>query len=326
MRRPMTARPLVVLVLATGLVAACAGGSSPAESTAAQAPSTSAPEGGDVDTTTTTTAPTTTTTAVRFEPPPPAPIEEIDGWELVWSDEFDAGEIDPANWTFDIGGWGWGNGEAQYYTDRPENARVQDGLLVIELRQEKYEGSYYTSARLKTQGLQAFQYGRIEAKIKVPRGVGTWPAFWMLGDDFSRDESAPQSSNWPDVGEIDIMEHVGREPDLVMGTLHGPGYAGAGGLTRWNRQDYEIADDFHTFAIDWDETGIRWLYDGEEYYALSPDSLGGREWVFDKPFFMILNLALGGSLGGNVALDLELPVYLLVDHVRVYQRVGDQGA
>ena len=243
-----------------------------------------------------------------------------EGWELVWQDEFEGDEINPENWTYDIGGWGWGNGEAQYYTDRPENARVENGLLVIEARQEKFENSYYTSARLLTQGLQAFQYGRIEARIKVPSGGGTWPAFWMLGDNFGRETEDPNQSNWPNVGEIDIMEYVGREPDLVVGTVHGPGYAGAGGLTRWNRQDYPIADDFHTFSIEWDYEGIRWFYDGELYYDLSREAVGDREWVFDQPFFIILNLALGGTLGGTISLDAEFPQNLYVDYVRVYQK------
>jgi beta-glucanase (GH16 family) len=273
-------------------------------------------------TTTTTTAPTTTTTTIAA--PEPIPPEPPEGMELVWSDEFAGDAIDPSNWTYDIGGWGWGNGEAQYYTDRPENARLENGLLVIEARFERFEEAYYTSARLLTQGLREFQYGYIEARIKPPTGVGTWPAFWMLGSDFDRDPNDPIQSNWPDIGEIDIMEYAGKEPDLVLGTLHGPGYAGAGGLTRWNRQDYVVGEDFHTFAIDWDEEGIRWYYDGEVYYELGPESLSGREWVFDKPFFLILNLALGGSIGGVIALDTEFPQYMYVDYVRVYQRV-DQG-
>jgi len=255
--------------------------------------------------------------------PEPAPIDPPDGMELVWSDEFDGDGVDRSNWTYDIGGWGWGNGEAQYYTDRPENARVQDGLLVIELRQERFEDSYYTSGRLKSQGLQEFQYGRIEARIKVPNGAGTWPAFWMLGADFDQNAADP-ARQWPNIGEIDIMEYVGREPDLVVGTLHGPGYAGAGGLTRWNRQPEPIADEFHTFAIEWNEAGIRWFFNNEQYFELGPDSLEGREWVFDEEFFLILNLALGGTLGGNIALDLEFPIQYYIDHVRVYQPVTGQ--
>lgn len=268
-----------------------------------------------------TPEPTSIPTSTPIATPIPVPVTVEDGWELVWSDEFDGETIDPTNWTYDIGGWGWGNGEAQFYTDRPENARVENGLLVIEARQEKFEDSYYTSARLLTQGRQAFQFGRIEARIKVPSGAGLWPAFWMLGNDFSRDPDAPLESNWPHVGEIDIMEYVGREPDLIMGTAHGPGYAGAGGLGRWNRQDYAIADDFHTYAVEWEEDEIRWFYDAEHYYTLTPEVVGDREWVFNKDFFVILNLALGGQFAGTIGLDTRFPANLYVDYVRVYQRV-----
>ena len=272
-----------------------------------------------------TPAPTAIPTSTPISAPDPIAPDAESGWELVWHDEFDGDAINPENWTYDIGGWGWGNGEAQYYTDRPENARVENGLLVIEARQEKYENSYYTSARLLTQGLQEFQYGRIEARIKVPDGVGTWPAFWMLGANFGRELDDPDQSNWPNVGEIDIMEYVGREPDLVVGTVHGPGYAGAGGLTRWNRQEHPIADEFHVFAIEWDYDGIRWFYDDELYYDLSRDAVGNREWVFDQPFFIIVNLAVGGTLGGTIALDTPFPQVLYVDYVRVYQLQADSG-
>jgi beta-glucanase (GH16 family) len=243
------------------------------------------------------------------------PIAVPPGWELVWHDEFDGTVIDSANWTYDIGAGGWGNGEAQYYTSRPENARIEDGLLVIEGRQEQYEGSYYTSARLKTQGLQSFQYGRIEARLKVPSGDGVWPAFWMLGSTFD-------GTNWPDCGEIDIMEYIGREPDLIMGTLHGPGYSGALGLSQWNRQDYPIADDFHTYAIEWQPGQIDWYYDGSKYHTVTPADLSGREWVFDHPFFIILNLALGGQLPGPIGLDTVFPLQYHVDYVRVYEVAG----
>lgn len=272
-----------------------------------------------------TPVPTAVPTSTPIPTPYPIPVSTDEGWELVWSDEFDGDTINRANWNFDIGGWGWGNGEAQYYTDRPENARVENGLLVIEARQEKFEDSYYTSARLLTQGLHAFQYGRIEARMKVPGGSGTWPAFWMLGDKFGRDTEDPTQSNWPNVGEIDIMEYVGREPDLVVGTVHGPGYAGAGGLSRWNRRGYPIADDFHTFSIEWDYEGIRWFYDGELYFDLDREAVGNREWVFDQPFFIILNLAIGGTLGGTIGLDTKFPLNLYVDYVRVYQRIPDSG-
>jgi len=267
-----------------------------------------------------TTSSIGTSSATTIAPPPPIPIEEIEGWELVWHDEFDGDTIDPSNWTYDTGGWGWGNGEAQNYTTRPENARLQNGLLIIEARFERFEDSYYTSARLKTQGLREFQYGRFEARIKVPAGAGLWPAFWMLGADFERDEANPLDSNWPHVGEIDIMEHVGREPNLILGTIHGPGYSGAGGKGHWNPQDYPIADEFHTYAIEWDEGGIRWFYDGEPYGKIGPENLARGEWVFDRPFFMLINLAVGGNFAGTIGLNTEFPAFMYVDYVRVYQR------
>jgi beta-glucanase (GH16 family) len=243
----------------------------------------------------------------------PTPIAVPDGWNLIWHDEFDGKAIDSQNWTYDLGAGGWGNGEAQYYTSRPENARLENGMLVIEARQEKYEDSYYTSARLKTQGLQNFQYGRIEARLKVPSGKGLWPAFWMLGSSFN-------GSNWPDCGEIDIMEYIGREPDLILGTLHGPGYSGALGISAWNRQTYNIADDYHTYAIEWEADEIRWYYDDAHYHTVTRVDVGDREWVFDQPFFIILNLALGGQLPGPVGLDTVFPNQYLVDYVRVYER------
>lgn len=249
-----------------------------------------------------------------FLKPAPTTIPELPGWVLVWQDEFDGKEINQENWTYDIGGWGWGNGEAQYYTSREENARIEEGMLVIEAQQEKYENSYYTSARLKTQGLQEFQYGLIEARIKVPEGQGFWPAFWMLGAGFDGD-------NWPDCGEIDIMEFVGREPDLIIGTLHGPGYSGALGLSQWNRQDFNIPDDFHTYAIEWEEDEIRWYFDGSQYFTVQWEDVGSRDWVGNQPYFIILNLALGGTLGGMIGIDTEFPAQLLVDYVRVYQQL-----
>lgn len=236
-----------------------------------------------------------------------------EGWQLSWHDEFDAKVIDQKSWTYDLGAGGWGNGEAEYYTNRLENARLENGMLIIEARQEKYEGSYYTSARLKTQGLREILYGRFEARIKVPKGAGFWPAFWMLGSDFN-------GTNWPDCGEIDIMEHVGREPDLIMGTIHGPGYSGALGRSQWNRQEFNIADDFHTYAIEWQPDQISWFFDDVEYFKISSSDLNGQKWVFDKPFFIILNLAIGGTLAGPIGLDTKFPAQMNVDYIRVYQK------
>ncbi len=306
----------MAVLLALAMTASACGSSDDAASVIAETTTTSAAP----ETTTTTTASTTTqpprTTIAAPDEIPPDPAE---GWELVWSDEFDGDEVNLENWTYDIGGWGWGNGEVQYYTDRTDNARLENGMLTIEARQEKFEDSFYTSARLKTQGLQEFQYGRIEARIKVPSGKGMWPAFWMLGANFE-ENAADEANRWPNVGEIDIMEWVGREPDLILGTIHGPGYSGAGGKSTWFRQDFDVSEDWHTYAIEWDADGIRWFFDGELYATQTPDSLSqNREWVFDSEFFIILNLAIGGTLGGLVAPDLEFPVHLHVDHVRVYQ-------
>ena len=246
----------------------------------------------------------------------PTPIVPPEGWQLVWSDEFDEKNIDTTNWTYDLGGGGWGNGEMQTYTDTKDNARVDDGLLIITAQKETLDsgGFVFTSARMKTQGLQTFQYGRIEARIKVPPGGGLWPAFWMLGENFPE-------VGWPDCGEIDIMEYVGREPDLIIGTIHGPGYSGAMGLSQWNRQDYDIADDFHTYAIEWDTDQISWFYDGEKYSTYTREDVGIRPWAFDQPFFIILNLAIGGTLGGIVSADTEFPAEYLIDYVRVYEQV-----
>jgi len=236
-----------------------------------------------------------------------------EGWKLVWSDEFDGNAIDRSSWTFDLGGGGWGNGESEAYTDRPENARVEDGCLVIEARREKYMGSYYTSARLKTAGLKNFGYGRIEARMKVPAGKGLWPAFWMLGSDFP-------PKGWPACGEIDIVECIGRDPNVVYGTAHGPGYSGSLGPQGRVVLDADVSQDFHVFAIERDKDHIRWLCDGAQYFILSRGDQGANEWVFDKDFSVILNLAVGGHWPGPVALDTPFPAKLLVDYVRAYER------
>jgi len=270
-----------------------------------------------------TPTPTSVPTSTPIAAPEEMPIAEYEGYQLIWHDEFDGERLNLENWNFDIGGWGWGNGEAQYYTDRPENVRVENGLLVLEARFERFEQSYYTSARIKTEDLQEFQYGRIEARTKVPSGAGLWPAFWMLGANFENipDGNGYYVSNWPDCGEIDIMEYVGREPDLIFGTAHGPGYSGALGMGRWNRQDYPIADEFHTYAIEWDGKGITWFYDDEPYFTLEREAVGTREWVFDHEFFIILNLAVGGTFPGPVGLDTKFPTNYYVDYVRVYQQI-----
>ncbi len=240
-------------------------------------------------------------------------ILPVPGWTLIWHDEFDGPEIDQANWTFDTGGHGWGNNEMEYHTDRPENARIEDSQLVIEARAETFGNRDYTSARLKTQGLHAWQYGRFEARLRVPFGQGIWPAFWMLGEDIAQ-------AGWPECGEIDIMENIGKEPAIVHSTVHGPGYSGAQGVTRLHTlPEGALADDFHVYAIEWEAKEIRWYIDDTLYHTLTPADVPGR-WVFDHPFFLILNVAVGGYWPGYPDETTTFPQKMAVDYVRVYQR------
>lgn len=238
-------------------------------------------------------------------------------WQLVWSDEFnlsDGSPPDSGNWNYDIGtgDWGWGNNEMQYYTSRLKNARIENGMLIIEAHEENYGGKNHTSARLKTEGKWSWEYGKIEARVKVPSGTGLWPAVWMLGTDIP-------SVGWPQCGEIDIMEFVGREPYEIFGTVHGPGYSGGQAVGRTIQKSAPISDDFHVFAVEWEENEIRWYFDGEEYFKVNPSDLGSNQWVFDHEFFLILNLAIGGNFGGTLDPNLSFPRQMLVDYVRVYK-------
>jgi beta-glucanase (GH16 family) len=230
---------------------------------------------------------------------------------LVWSDEFAGPNINLNNWTYDIGGGGWGNNEYEYYTDRPENSRIENGMLVIEARAERMRGRNYTSARLKTQGLQTFTYGRIEARIQVPYGQGIWPAFWMLGSDIT-------TVGWPNSGEIDIMEHIGREPYNVYGTVHGPNYSGANGVGNFITLSQPVTNSFHEFAIEWTPTEIRWYLDNVQYHSVTPNTVPGA-WVFNHDFFLILNVAVGGYWPGYPDATTVFPQRMTVDYVRVYQ-------
>ena len=245
-----------------------------------------------------------------------------EGWKLVWADEFDQPNGSPpnaTNWVYDLGGDGWGNNELQTYTDRRVNSRIENGHLVIEALQEKFKGKDgktrdYTSARLKTLGKQSWAYGRIEARMKLPRGQGIWPAFWMMGDNI-------RTLGWPTAGEIDIMENIGKEPSIVHGTIHGPGYSGAGGIGgSYTMPDGKIiADDFHVFAIEWQTTKITWLMDDHAYFDVTPEKLpSGKKWVYDHPHFILLNLAVGGHWPGNPNATTQFPQRLTVDYVRVY--------
>lgn len=233
------------------------------------------------------------------------------GWTLVWADEFDGSNINVQNWTFDTGGGGWGNNELEYYTDRPENARIENGNLVIEARKERYRNGAYTSARLKTQGLKTWTYGRIEARIKIPYGQGIWPAFWLLGNDIN-------TVGWPGCGEVDIMENIGREPYTVHGTIHGPGYSGANGVGSLLTATTPWSDDYHLYAVEWNTNHIEWSVDDVPYFSVSPADLPGA-WVFDHPFYIILNVAVGGSWPGSPDATTQFPQQMLVDYVRVYQ-------
>jgi beta-glucanase (GH16 family) len=252
--------------------------------------------------------------------PPPAPP----AWKLVWSDEFNGpndAAVDSNKWVTETGGGGWGNNELEYYTSRLENASQKDGNLVISVLREKYIGPddatrNYTSARLKTQGKFSQAYGRFEARIKVPRGQGIWPAFWMLGDDIEK-------PGWPACGEIDIMENIGKEPALVHGTIHGPGYSGANGIgTPYALPgDQRFADDFHIFAVEWEPNTIRFYVDDHLYATRTPADLPkGTKWVYDHRFFLLLNVAVGGGWPGDPDASTVFPQTMLVDYVRVYER------
>jgi len=257
--------------------------------------------------------PTATTSPTSTPLPTATAVWERAGWQLAWHDEFEGAALNEANWTFDIGGHGWGNHELQFYTRRPENVRLENGQLIIEARGEDYQGSRYTSARLKTQGLQAWKYGRVEARIKIPRGQGIWPAFWMLGDNILTEP-------WPRCGEIDILENIGKEPAIVHGTVHGPGYSGVHGVGgSFELSTGAFADDFHVYVIEWEAEQIRWLVDERLYLTVTSKDVPGR-WAFDHPFFMILNVAVGGDWPGNPTNETLFPQSMLVDYVRVYQR------
>ncbi|MFZ1138348.1 MAG: glycoside hydrolase family 16 protein [Candidatus Sulfotelmatobacter sp.] len=245
-------------------------------------------------------------------------------WKLVWSDEFNGpngSAADSSKWVSETGGGGWGNDELEYYTNRLENASQQDGNLVIKVLQEKYTGAdgvtrNYSSARLKTQGKFSQAYGRFEARIKIPRGQGIWPAFWMLGDDIEK-------PGWPACGEIDIMENIGKERALVHGTIHGPGYSGANGIGAPHAlpRDHPVADDFHVFAVEWEPNTIRFYVDEHLYATRTPADLPqGTKWVYDHPFFLLLNVAVGGGWPGNPDASTIFPQTMLVDYVRVYKR------
>jgi beta-glucanase (GH16 family) len=257
-----------------------------------------------------------------------AVAQNIPGWTLVWADEFeqaDGTSPDSTKWGFDVGGGGFGNNQQEYNTARTNNARIQDGHLVIEAKQENYMGRSYTSARMLTKGKAAWTYGRMEARIKIPRGQGIWPAFWTLGTNID----GPGGVGWPACGEIDIMENIGKtnnnEQGKIYGTIHGPqgggpynGGAGVGSsYTLPGGAKY--ADDFHVFAIEWTTNQIKWYMDNQQYFTATPNSLpSGGTWPFTQPQFILLNVAVGGNWPGYPSNYTVFPQQMLVDYVRVY--------
>jgi len=243
--------------------------------------------------------------------------EEASELQIIWQDEFDgpAGRLpDSTRWRFDIG-TDWGNDQLEYDTNRPENVSLDGaGHLAITAREESYLGQPYTSGRINTANLFEHARGRFEARIKMPSGRGLWPAFWLLGGNF-------EQVGWPTCGEIDIMEYRGQEPGIVHGSLHGPGYSGGGALTgRYELTGRRFDEEFHVFAVEWNEDRITWLVDNARTLAVAPDDLpsGGR-WVFNQPFFIILNVAVGGRYVGPPDASTTFPQTMLVDWVRVYE-------
>jgi beta-glucanase (GH16 family) len=236
-------------------------------------------------------------------------------FSLVWEDEFEgpAGELpDPTKWRFDVG-TDWGNNQLEYDTDRAENVSLDgNGNLAITAREEVFLQRSYTSGRINTSGLFEQARGRFEARIKLPIGQGIWPAFWLLGADF-------ETVGWPECGEIDIMEYRGQEPRIVHGTIHGPGYSGGNGVTGRFDLQRPFPDDFHVFAVEWDDDRIVWEIDDFRYQAITRNDIpAGARWVFDHPFFVILNVAVGGNFVGPPDASTAFPQVMLVDYVRVY--------
>lgn len=251
-------------------------------------------------------------------PAPPAPDAALPGRTLLWSDEFEgpAGQApDPSKWSFDVGGSGWGNQELEYSTARPENVALDGaGHLAITARAEAYLGKSYTSGRINTLAHFTHAFGRFEARMQLPAGQGMWPAFWLLGNNAS-------TVGWPACGEIDIIENKGQEPNTVHGTVHGPGYSGGKGITAMHLvPGAPLSAGFHVYAIEWFANDIVFSVDGVTYFMLTPSQLPmGTQWVFDHPFGIILDLAVGGTYVGSPDTSTTFPQTLLVDYVRVYE-------
>jgi beta-glucanase (GH16 family) len=254
--------------------------------------------------------------------PAPTPTTSTANWTLDWSDEFDgpAGTApDPGKWLIETGG-NFPNNELEAYTARPSNvAHDGNGNLVITARAETYTGSdgitrNYTSARLNTSGRYEPTHGKFEGRIRIPRGQGMWPAFWLLGANIN-------TVGWPGCGEIDIMENVGMQPTQIWGSMHGPGYSGGNAKNASYSIGAPYADDFHVYGLEWEANAIRWYVDGALYESRSPADLNASQtWAFEHPFFIIMNVAVGGDWPGSPDASTSFPQEMTVDYVRVSKR------
>ncbi len=253
-----------------------------------------------------------------------APLAAQSNWKLVWSDEFNgpANALpDSSKWGYDLGGGGFGNNELETYTNSPNNVSTDgNGNLVIHVLNPAQ--GQYTSSRIKTQGKFAIAYGKIEARIQIPYGQGIWPAFWMLGANID-------TVGWPTSGEIDIMENIGKEPNMVHGTVHGPGYSGSNGIGKAYTLPGggRFADDFHIYSVEWTPTSVEFFVDGNSYHKVTPQTIpAGTKWVYNTPFFLLLNVAVGGGWPGYPSTDASVSPYpqtMTVDYVRVYRSTTD---
>lgn len=257
----------------------------------------------------------TLTRQVNFEKRPQLATHSKE-LNLVWSDEFNyRGRPDTTKWDYETGGHGWGNNELQYYTSDTANAYVKNGSLHITARKQARENRNYTSARLVTKGKTHWQYGRIEIRAKLPAGRGLWPAVWMLGEN-------RKEAGWPTCGEIDIMEHVGFEKDSIFGTIHTAAFNHMKKTQKGKKVFIEKPyDAFHLYAIDWSPHKIDFLLDNEVYFSIPNEYQTKEEWPFDQPFYLIMNIAVGGNLGGKMGLDESVfPATLEIDYVRIFQQ------
>lgn len=241
---------------------------------------------------------------------------KIEGYNLVWNDEFDVdGMLDESKWSYETGDGGWGNDELQYYTSDSVNVRVKNGKLEIEAHYYENSAIKYTSARVVTTEKGDWLYGKVDVKARIPKGKGTWPAIWMLSTDWAY-------GGWPASGEIDIMEHVGYDQNKIHGSIHTEAYNHKIGTQKSNQVIIPTAStEYHLYSIEWDAEKIDFFVDNEKYFSFSNEHKTPAEWPFDKRFHLILNLAFGGAWGGAQGIDNScLPAKMEVEYVRVYEK------